>query len=223
MRTLRIMIGMLSASLLILSLLAFAPQKYTHRHTHADGATLHATWFNHPESLAQAEDLATAVVVAQVTRVTQAPDIVAQTRRDAAQRQPNDGTHKELPRREGQADVQKGAATAKAPKDTLRQLPNQRINFKVLRSLKGDVGETLRLFHTGNDTQFIAGDPPYKEGEIYVLFVEPKRDEARTYLVIAPEGRYRVVDGKLQPMVKEGFAAQLEGMSVDSMASELAR
>ncbi|HEX6288426.1 MAG TPA: hypothetical protein VFZ66_04505 [Herpetosiphonaceae bacterium] len=224
MRTLRIMMGTLSASLLILSFLAFAPQQHTHHQaTHHGGATWHATWLNHPESLAQAEDLATAIVVAQVTKVTQAPDIVPQTKGDAAQGQPKDGTHKELPKREGEAAVQHGAPDAKVANDPLRQLPNQRISFKVLQSLKGDVGETLRLFHTGNDTQFIEGDPPYKAGEIYVLFVQPRQHEAATYRVISPEGRYQVVDGKLQPMVTEGFAAQLEGTSVDSLAAELAR
>ena len=67
------------------------------------------------------------------------------------------------------------------------------------------------------------GDPPYQVGETYVLFAEPKLDEIGTYLLISPEGRYRVVNDTLEPMAEEGFAAAMRGKRVADLVQALAQ
>lgn len=186
MKATRIMIGALSASLLVLSLLAFAP---LHQQA-ADSATWRATWVFHPRSLAETRQRATAIVTARVTAVTKGPDIVV-----AAPGEPNGED----------------------------RLETQRVTFEVLKTYKGKAGDTITLFRTGTDTKYIEGDRPYHVGETHLLFVEPKADEAGTFLVVAPEGRYQIQNGKLLPESSEGFAAALSGRDVAQVEQALAK
>jgi len=94
------------------------------------------------------------------------------------------------------------------------RIATQRIKVEVTKSLKGKSSSTLTIFHTGTDTQFIEGDPAYQVGESYVFFLEPKADEPGTHLMIAPEGRYRVVNNKLEAVTHDGIAAQMHSKSV---------
>lgn len=104
------------------------------------------------------------------------------------------------------------------------ETPNQRIILDVVRSLHGNPGDTIRLWHMGTDTIHFEGDPPYEVGQEYVLFVYPKADEEGTYLVVSPEGRYLLgSDGGLRLMegVEDGFAKELAGSSVAELAQAL--
>jgi hypothetical protein len=98
-------------------------------------------------------------------------------------------------------------------------IPTQLIAFETRRVLQGELGATFDLFHTGNSTFTLAGDPHYEVGESYLLFLMPRKDG--TYLVISPEGRYRVNQG-LQPMSEEVFAQTLRGSSVANLTDHLA-
>ncbi|GIV98057.1 MAG: hypothetical protein KatS3mg057_2714 [Herpetosiphonaceae bacterium] len=184
----RIIIGVLSTSLVILSMMAFAP--HSHQAAAHTKATWGATWAFTPKSLAEARGRATNIVIAKVTDVRQADDIVVE---------------------------------APGEPEGVDRIPTQRITFEVVRSLKGDSSPTLTLFHTGTDDKWIEGDPPYLVGETYLLFVEPKADEAGTYLVIAPEGRYRIVKGKVDPMVDHGFAGAMRGKDLAQVEREIGK
>lgn len=175
MKLTRMIIGGLSASLLGLSLLAFAPSR-----THTE-PLFHATWLYHPKTLGEAKAKASEVVVARVVAVAAGPEIVVPIQGDPI----------------GEDRIQ-----------------TQRITVEVLKSYKGKSSGTLRIFHTGTETQYIEGDPGYQVGETYVFFLEPKADEAGTHLMIAPEGRYRIVNDKLEALTQDGIAAQMHGKAV---------
>jgi hypothetical protein len=102
------------------------------------------------------------------------------------------------------------------------RIPTQRVNVEIVKSFKGKSSGTLRVFHTGTDTQFIEGDPGYKAGETYLMFLEPKADEPGTHLMIAPEGRYRVVRNKLEALTHDGIASQLHGKALSDMERDVA-
>jgi hypothetical protein len=97
------------------------------------------------------------------------------------------------------------------------RIATQRIKVEIVKSLKGKSSGTLTIFHTGTNSQFIEGDPGYNVGETYLMFVEPKADEPGTHLMIAPEGRYRVVRNKLEALTHDGIAAQLHGKALAEM------
>ncbi len=184
MNVTRLIIGILSLSLVALSALAVAPA----RHHAARSSMWHATWHFHPTSLAEAQEQASAIITAQVVAVEAAADIVVPVTGE-----PNDED----------------------------RVPTQRITVAVLDVLKGNVGQTLTLFRTGTDSTGIEGDPAYQVGETYVLFVQPKEDEAGSYRLIAPEGRFRVVNAQLEPMVDAGYAAAFRGKHVAALETEL--
>jgi hypothetical protein len=175
MKITRMIIGALSASLLGLSLLAFAPNITRNE------PQFHATWLYHPKTLGEAKAKASEVIVGRVAAVEAGPDIVVPVA--------------------GEPSGEDRIAT-------------QRIKVEVVKSYKGKTAGTLTIFHTGTDTKFIEGDPGYQVGETYVLFLEPKADEAGTHLMIAPEGRYRVVNNKLEAVAHDGIAAQMHGTSL---------
>jgi hypothetical protein len=101
------------------------------------------------------------------------------------------------------------------------RVPTQRITVAVLQALKGNLSQTITLFRTGTDSMAIEGDPAYQVGETYLLFVQPREDEAGIYRIIAPEGRFRVVNAQLEPMVHEGYAAAFRGKPVAALTKEL--
>ena len=184
MKATRLVMGVLSLSLVVLSVLAVAPA----HHRATGGARWHVTWHFHPTTLAEAQEQASAIITAQVVAVVQAADLVV--------------------------------PVAGEPNGEDR-VPTQRITVEVLDALKGNVGQTLTLFRTGTDSTGIEGDPAYQVGETYVLFVQPKEDEAGSYRLIAPEGRFRVVNAQLEPMVDAGYAAAFRGKHVAALETEL--
>lgn len=151
------------------------------------GAAAHALWYYTPQTLAETAELASAVVVARVTGIFDAADIV----------------------------VPMGTLA-----DEFHRVPNQRIAFAVDQVLKGRLEERFDLFHTGNATFSLAGDPPYEVGETYALFVMPREDGS--YVVVSPEGRYRVSRGRLEPVSERAFAAELHGTTLRGLATDLA-
>lgn len=102
------------------------------------------------------------------------------------------------------------------------RIATQRITVEVVKSLKGKSSGTLTIFHTGTNTQFIEGDPGYAAGETYVMFLEPKADEPGTHLMIAPEGRYRVANNKLEALTHDGIAAQMHGKALAEFENAVA-
>lgn len=85
-------------------------------------------------------------------------------------------------------------------------------------------GDIIELFHTGRSgengivSMTIFGDPAYKVGEEYVLFVvegptiKVKGRAVHTQAVISPEGRWKVdKNRKVQPMSDMDWAKKMRG------------
>jgi|GEM_PF-3299617 len=99
------------------------------------------------------------------------------------------------------------------------RIPNQTVTLRVNEVLKGQVGKTLKLFHTGTDERFADGDPAYRAGEKYVLFVLP-RDDGR-WVLVSPEGRYSLENNTMRPISEKPGVAEVSGMSLDSFRALL--
>ncbi len=156
-------------------------------HAEEDSSRVQAVWYHNPRTLAETYDLATVVVVARVTGVNDAADIVVPVEGL------DNGEHR---------------------------VPNQRIALQVTRTVKGDVGSEIELFHTGNREYVLGGDPPYAVGQRYLLFLMSRDDG--TYLVVSPEGRYQVkARGRLEPVSEKDFSVMLRGVGVDSVLDDL--
>lgn len=200
-RSIQTTIALLSASLLVLTALAIGRgQAHTDRrelygHSGEPSPVWHASWQFHPKTLVEANTLSAAVVHVRVVEIRQADPLVHITPASP------DGTKPE--RRV--------------------ETPTQRITLDVVQSLRGTPGGTVRLWHMGTDTIHLEGDPPYEVGQDYVLFVYPKEDEAGTYLVLSPEGRYRITGGRLDPAsdAQDTFAPGLRGHTVADLAQQL--
>lgn len=106
--------------------------------------------------------------------------------------------------------------------DNVDRIPTQRILVAVDRVLAGQLRPRMvELFRTGNDEFVLAEDPPYVEGEQYVLFLT--RADHGTYRPIAPEGRLKVTEAGLEPSSSREFMSELRGRGVEMLASDLVR
>ena len=122
------------------------------------------------------------------------------------------------------ADVADGDPIVIRQKDGyVNRIPTQRVTFDVKRSRKGSLGEneTFVLFQNGNDHNRFEEDPSYKVGHTYLLFLTPREDG--TYLVVSPQGRYEVTRKGLVPAAKNGFAAELTGVSLQDVDVDVTR
>jgi len=104
--------------------------------------------------------------------------------------------------------------------DEFDRIPNQRVAFEGVRTIQGGRLGDFELFHTGNESFILAGDPPYEVGETYVLFLMPREDGS--YLVVSPEGRIRVGDRGLEPMSEREFALRLRDLPIEALELDLA-
>jgi len=144
-----------------------------------------AIWYHNPRSLSELAGLSSAVVVARVVGIYDAPDIVVPAALEG-------GEHR---------------------------VPNQRIAFEVERNLAGRIDRGFDLFHTGNDEFVLEDDPAYAIGESYVLFVRPRDDGS--YLVVSPEGRYRVTKEGLEAASHQEFAGVLARGGIEFLEIDL--
>lgn len=92
-------------------------------------------------------------------------------------------------------------------------MPTQRITFKIGERWRGSSPREFVLFKTGSATRWIEDDPPYSLGEQYVLFVS-RRPGDGTYLPVGPDGRIKVQEGRLRPLIDGPVAATVGGLSV---------
>jgi hypothetical protein len=93
-------------------------------------------------------------------------------------------------------------------------IPTQIITLEVTQSLKGNVKEgKITIFRTGGENLLIEGDPVYTEGSEHLLFLRPQ-EGSDSYLVVSPEGRYSIENGKLQPVVEQGFGKEFKGLDL---------
>jgi hypothetical protein len=124
--------------------------------------------------------------------------------------------------------VAKGATIVNRQKDGyVSRIPTQRVSFDVEGSFKGslETGDSFVLFQNGDETHRFDEDPSYEVGSRHLLFLTPRKDG--TYLVVSPEGRFELTDfhghDELAPASKNGFAAGLKGVSLQSVLPDVKR
>jgi hypothetical protein len=98
-------------------------------------------------------------------------------------------------------------------------LPTQRISFAVTDQVYGQTPGTFALFKTGSEQVLLEGDPPYAVGERYLLFMEPRVDgqgsvEPNTFVPVSPDGRLRLINGAVQPVIEGPLGEKLKGKTV---------
>lgn len=139
-----------------------------------------------PQTLSEGRDRASVIVLAEVASVARGTDIVTPLQKE--------------------------------PKSEKR-LPTQRITLNVLKVYRGQVtpGQRVTLRQTGGNTDnssvshFARENPQYRQGERYVLLLEPTGQES-LFRIIAPEGRFRLERGDLvTPMVDNAVTQNLRG------------
>lgn len=103
------------------------------------------------------------------------------------------------------------------------RIPTQRITLDVKERFKGEGSNQLVLFKTGSSNWYIEGDPHYQVGETEVLFLRPQRDTNEgTYLVVSPQGRYKVKRNRLVPVDEGGgLPDELRGKTLAEFAQLL--
>lgn len=167
-------------------------------HPHVDGdqgTHLDWVWRFRPQTFQAGRARASLIVLADIAAVERGPDLV--------------GIHPEEPTGE-------------------TRYGTQRITLNVLKVYSGQatLGQPLTLYQSGgrSDTDsrplFALGSPPYQQGERYVLLLEPAGEED-LFRIIAPEGRYRIGQGGVSPMVDNAVTQELRGKPLQYLEQRL--
>ncbi|HET7477220.1 MAG TPA: hypothetical protein VFJ97_14525 [Dermatophilaceae bacterium] len=171
-------------------------------------ATVHAVWSFKAKTAKEVRAHARSIVLAEVVSTAPGADIIT--------RQPNEP---------GGVD----------------RIPTTRVTVKVVKGYKGlnKAGDELVLFQTGGVTQLPAapakgktahsdvqqlvleGDPAYKQGEQYLLMLEP--GPQGMLRPVSPQGRFRLdrSTGSLTSMVKDTATAELSGKKLTGVETTL--
>ncbi|MFQ5856039.1 MAG: hypothetical protein ACE5LU_10385 [Anaerolineae bacterium] len=177
-----------------------------------------ASWVASPNSLEEAARLSESIVLGRVVEVAPADDLVVRVPEEP---------------------------------EGVDRVPTEVVVFEVEDVFKGDTPGTEFIFHTGLSGEnvrdeeareqaaerarkpvedegravILEDDPPYEQGELYVLFLtkgpESKVGERaiRTVRAISPEGRYLITDNRtVEPVTDRKFAGELRGMSLEEFA-----
>ena len=103
-----------------------------------------------------------------------------------------------------------------------QQLPSQLIKVEILKRHKGDGGKEISFTKIGNDECYPLDDPPYSLGETVTLFLVERKDAQGVFRVIAPEGRFSLKNGRLEPVAKHGgFVENWRGHSLDELEQKI--
>ena len=156
-------------------------------------ANVFVEWRNNPQNLQQARGQADQIVVATVSGVANAAPMVT-----AAPTEPG-----------GQVET-----------------PVQTITLRVDQSLKGSArgGGAVTIEKLGDDRGCfrVEGDPPYQQGEQYLLLLENGQGGRSAMHTASPAGRYRVAaDNVLQAMQDSPFASEVAGQKLEEVAARL--
>jgi len=215
-----------STMLLLVALVAQIGYSYANR----PASKYAALWVDKPANIAQANKLAERIVVGKVVKVQRAKDLVVKVRGE-----PNGVVR--IPVEVVTLKVSKtikGSASGKikvfhtglsvGTPVIKRRPPTGRPPKKPV----GAVERPASLPRPGSEfesrTVMLHDDPSYKKGEKYLLFLRKgptlkvRGRRVLTQAMISPEGRYRVTTSdKIVPMVKRGFAGQLQGTKLNKL------
>lgn len=156
-------------------------------------ANVFVEWSNNPQNLQQARGQADQIVVGTVTGVANAAPMVT-----AAPTEPG-----------GQVET-----------------PIQTITIRVDQTLKGSArgggAVTIEKLGDARGCYRVEGDPPYRQGEQYLLLLENGKGGRSAAHTTSPAGRYRVAaDNVLQAMENNPFVSEVAGQKLEAVAAKL--
>ena len=108
-----------------------------------------------------------------------------------------------------------GTPLVTADEPDVAPIPTSLVTVNVDDRWFGEVADRFVVFMTGSSEVWSPEAPPFKVGERYVLFVEPRGDG--TYFMTAPDGRLIIVDGTVQPVAAGEMAEKVRGKSVEAI------
>ena len=229
-----------AAALLLVVLVIQVGYRYLYR---ADqGPQMIAEWKERPTSLDDAESLADEVIIGRVIKIEHADDLVARApRREGDVHIPVEVITIEVESKikgksNGQREIirlfhtghsdARSMLTQKAPDKKVAKPEADDLDYKGTKLVplskrpKAPTGQGSLLLS-------LHEDPLYKIGEKYVLFVKRGPDlkikgkTVATEALISPEGRYRISNNKLTPMVNRGFTARLRGKGITQLQTDI--
>lgn len=150
-------------------------------------------WRNDPQNLNQARGQADDIVVGTVTGIGQGQPLVA-----AAPGEPG-----------GQVET-----------------PVQMITIKVDQTVKGRAraGGVVTIEKLGDAAGCyrVAGDPPYQQGEQYLLLLESGKGGRSAGHAIAPAGRLQVIEGNFLRLTEDNaVASEVAGQKLEQVLAKL--
>lgn len=233
-------------ALAVLSLLVVLAAQLWRQYQNRPGQVMFAAWHNKPESLKDAQDLAEEVVVGKVVKIERADDLVAKApKAEGNMYVPVEVVTIEIERKlKGEKKGEKETIqlfhtglsgqnplrlNRKPPKGKVPEKPgkdDENYTEIIPRSKKPSVP-------SGHGAQpiMLHGDPAYKVGERYTLFItkgptlKVKGRTVSTKAVISPEGRYRMKKGSntLEPVTSLGFAGRLKNKNLSAIEAAISK
>jgi hypothetical protein len=191
--------------------------------------TYFASWQFNPASLEEASKMADQEVVGQVVRVRRAADLTTQAPGEpgGVDRIPVEVITLRLEKayKGGQAETVEVFHTGSTSSRGQRQAPTPPAGTLRPAGMRGEPSDDETR------TTWLEGDPPYQQGERYLLLLAggPTLDvdgqKVATKRPVSPEGRYRVGGGgELEPMSNRAeFATRLRGRRLQEVESSLGR
>lgn len=114
-----------------------------------------------------------------------------------------------------QAGPSPGARSGPSDKRARAGVPDPAHRPRGHEGVVGQRGGRIAIFKTGSETEYIEEDPFYAVGEDYLIFLGERRPDG-SLLPSAPDGRLRVVAGRLQPVAKGRVGDLLAGVPVEA-------
>lgn len=104
-------------------------------------------------------------------------------------------------------------------------VPTQRVQLRLVDGWYGNLPSEFALFRTGAENMAVEGDPAYRPGERYVLFVDPRvagdgRREPGTFVAVAPDARLKVAGDRVEPVIDGPVGRGLRGRSLAAVKNE---
>lgn len=196
-----------------------------------------ASWKNHPKSLDEAKKLSDQIVVGKVTRIRRT-ELYPQERENLPEKvsipaevvtfQVEDSLKGGKPAtievfRTG-SSIGQPPLERSEPREKPPERPKEGAVERSQRPPRGDEGQARSVI--------LIGDPPYKQGERYLLLlmdgpeVQVEGGSIKTKTPISPEGRYRLsANNALEPVStdRENFAEKLRGRALKEIEPQLRR
>lgn len=211
------------AALTAMGLAALLAMQVMYRFAEKPSLIAKAVWRNHPTNLSEANALAEFVAVGKVTDVRRADDLVIHSPERVSKSM-------RVPIEVISFEVEK-AYKGKPTKEIKVFHTGLSIGIPINHRPVPNVAATRKLPPLDDEEArnvILEDDPAYKPGEKHLLFltsgpnVTLDGEAIDTWIVVSPEGRYRVSsNGILEPAASSGFASELRGRSFGQQVEPL--